>query len=196
VLLGILVALVLLAAGMLLGIVAFGQEHPPPPLTSDVQLKWGESMGATGYKAYVGTLPGVYELKQGDDVGNVTHVAYYDLPRSCVQLYASLTAYNVAGESLHSDEVSFYSRPLIDPDEDAIGPLSEQVWKIDGTSFAPGVTLEINGEPIEIVRDSCERITFTTAAVPGTDPWTSIVVCNGTICSQPVPRPPGEFSAN
>lgn len=157
---------------------------------SDVNLSWQASAMASGYKTYWGTTTGTYPNVQ--DVGDVLTYSYAhdSMPRDCTPLFAAVTAYNAAGESGYSDEVTFYARPLIDAD-DGIGPTAnETVWYINGTSFAPGITLKINGALVDSVnRDSCTNLTFLVADVPGAATWNSIELCNGTVCSDALPKP-------
>lgn len=164
--------------------------------TTDVILSWQPSTFAAGYKVHVGDAPGTYNPPL--DVGDNVLVAFDQgtLPRDCTQLYAAVTAYNITGESGFSDEVAFYSRPLVNPGPGQVGPTANpQVWQISGTSFAPGITLKINGADVEITRDSCTAITFLVAQVPGASEWTSMELCNGTVCSSALPTPEAPASA-
>jgi hypothetical protein len=78
---------------------------PPPPTTSTATLTWNAVTGATitGYKVYYGVAPQQYT--QSIDVGNVTSSTVNSLTVGTTY-YFVVTAYNSAGESSTSNEVS------------------------------------------------------------------------------------------
>ncbi|MBI5149483.1 MAG: fibronectin type III domain-containing protein [Candidatus Omnitrophica bacterium] len=69
-----------------------------------VTLSWAAATGATGYKIYYGTAPGVYGGTP-TDAGNVTTKAVTGLTNGTTYYFA-VTAYNAGGESVKSNEVS------------------------------------------------------------------------------------------
>lgn len=78
---------------------------PPPPSATTATLAWNPVNDATlgGYKVYVGTATGLYT--KTIDVGNVTSYTVDSLTTRTTY-YFSVTAYNSAGESSPSNEVS------------------------------------------------------------------------------------------
>jgi hypothetical protein len=77
----------------------------PPSTTSSATLTWNAVTGATitGYKVYYGVAPQQYT--QSIDVGNVTSSTVNSLTVGTTY-YFVVTAYNSAGESSTSNEVS------------------------------------------------------------------------------------------
>lgn len=171
----------LVLAALFLGLPAFAQ--------SDAIMSWQASDGATGYKLYVGTAPRTYDLVSGQDTGSDLTLAVSGLPRDCSTLYTAATAYNAFGESPYSGETIFHSRPAITQ----MAPTSSgsTVWVIDGTSFALGVQLLINGVVVQsLVRDNCTTLSFQSVEIPGASEWTDVTLCNGTVCTSMTPQKP------
>jgi hypothetical protein len=164
--------------------------QPAPDPASDVLLTWSAAPFASGYKIHVGTNPA--DLTPVD-VSNSLHVNILPgsnlVPRDCTLAHARVSAYNLAGESGMSPPASFYARPRIDPG--GLHPSTNpQVWIVEGTSFGPAATLLINGNLVAgVVRDSCTQLSFQAVSVPDASTWSSVTVCNGTICSSYVPIP-------
>jgi hypothetical protein len=79
--------------------------QPPPPSATTATLAWGPVNDPTldGYKVYVGTTSGLYT--RTITVGNLTSYTVDSLTTRTTY-YFSVTAYNSAGESLPSNEVS------------------------------------------------------------------------------------------
>ncbi|MBX3330292.1 MAG: fibronectin type III domain-containing protein [Nitrospira sp.] len=77
----------------------------PPPSATTATLAWNPVTDLTlaGYKVYVGTTSGLYT--RTIDVGNITSYIVDSLP-TATTYYFAVTAYNSAGESLPSNEVS------------------------------------------------------------------------------------------
>jgi hypothetical protein len=90
------------------------------PVSFAVTLAWGPSDGAAGYKLYYGTAPRNYTAVV--DVGNSTTGRVTNLPVG-VPHYFAVTAYNVAGESGYSEEVSFTPGSLPPPRVNILPPL-------------------------------------------------------------------------
>lgn len=67
-------------------------------------ISWDASTGATGYKLGLGLLPGSY---LGDsDVGNIAQIGPFDVSGASGTLYLAVKAYNSAGESGYSNEIT------------------------------------------------------------------------------------------
>ncbi|MDF0665601.1 MAG: fibronectin type III domain-containing protein [Nitrospira sp.] len=78
---------------------------PPPPTKATATLTWDAVTGTpvSGYKVYVGEAPRLYT--RTIDVGTVTSSTVDSLTVGRVYYFA-VTAYNSAGESTPSNEVS------------------------------------------------------------------------------------------
>ena len=78
--------------------------QPPPPVTT-ASLSWSPVTDPTlgGYKVYVGTVSGTYS--RSISVGNTTSYIVDSLTTGTTYFF-SVTAYNSAGESAPSNEVS------------------------------------------------------------------------------------------
>lgn len=158
----------------------------------EVNINWGPPEGdapVSGYKVYVGTSPGTYDVVQGQDAGDVLVTSVTTLPDGCVQLHAAVTAYNIAGESPFSDEVAFYVRPVVDSVDESPNPA---LLLIEGNNYSPGVTMLVNGNPASgMVRDSCTTISVPAVEVPtsSTGQWATLTICNGTVCANYILKP-------
>jgi hypothetical protein len=77
----------------------------PPPSATTATLAWNPVTDLTsgGYKVHVGTASGLYT--RIIDVGNITSYIIDGLP-TATTYYFAVTAYNSAGESVPSNEVS------------------------------------------------------------------------------------------
>jgi hypothetical protein len=77
----------------------------PSPSATTATLAWATVTDPTldGYKVYVGTASGLYT--RIIDVGNITSYIVDSLP-TATTYYFAVTAYNSAGESSPSNEVS------------------------------------------------------------------------------------------
>lgn len=148
----------------------------------EVNLSWNASTTATGYKIYSGTSSGNYSPNPAD-VGNVTSAPLTGLADGCIKHYAAVTAYNAAGESGFSNEVSFYPRPLI---AFVTSPAADPGnLHINGGNFAPeGLTVYVDGAEVAATRESCELV-----KTPA-QPWVTVKVCNATVCATHVLQPP------
>lgn len=79
---------------------------------NEVGISWAASAGATGYKLYCGTQTGVYNAPGYPlDVGNVTAVDPISFQAEGIPFFCVVTAYNAAGESGYSNEVTSFPRP-------------------------------------------------------------------------------------
>lgn len=130
-------------------------------LAGEVQLSWNPSSDSSGYKVYRGTSSGGYSSVV--DVGNTTTSAINDLA-DCMTWYFATSAYNAAGESALSAEVSSWPRPgavSANPDELEMG--SQATIVIAGTNFRDGDTISFSqpGIVLESINvDSCFALTL------------------------------------
>jgi hypothetical protein len=158
----------------------------------DVNFTWDPSAGAAGYRVYIGTESGIY----GPPV--VTAAPPLNVPNlpDCVEHFAAVTAYNIAGESNYTAEVAFWPRPNIT--NAAPSTVNPQIVFVDGTGFSTQVTLKLNGNVIPFVRDNCGRLSVNTVDVPGAPAWTLLEACNpgglAGICSSHVPVVPADIN--
>jgi len=105
-------------------------------------LSWDASPGATGYRVHYGSSTGQYTSVR--DVGNSTTVTIAGLP-DCVPSYFAVSAYNGAGESGLSGEVSSRPRPSVSAlSPSAIMQGGQQTLRIQGVNFAAGVVVTID----------------------------------------------------
>lgn len=168
----LVVAVVATLAALVLGGVAV---H-----AGDVRLTWNASPTATGYNVHIGTASGNYA--DPVDVGSVLAYTAANLADGCVQHFAALSAYNSAGESSLTDEVSFYPRPVILLVASPVEFPTE--LHITGGNFASGVIVRIDGALVSPTFQTC-----TLVKVPA-QPWASVQVCNATVCFTHVLTPP------
>jgi len=130
-------------------------------LAGEVQLSWSPSGDSSGYKVYRGTSSGGYSSVL--DVGNTTTSTVNNLT-DCMMWYFATSAYNTAGESGLSAEVSSWPRPAAvsaSPDELAMGAQANIV--IAGTNFRDGDTISFSKPGIvleSISIDSCFALTL------------------------------------
>jgi len=73
------------------------------PSSGTATLTWDPATSATGYKVYAGTSSNAYGAPV--NIGNVTTFQIFSL-LSGTTYYFAVTAYNSAGESGYSNEVS------------------------------------------------------------------------------------------
>lgn len=119
-----------------------------PVLAGELRLEWNPSATADGYNVYQGPASGSYGAPL--DVGDSTTAIVGDLA-DCTTHYFVVTAYNVAGESTHSNEVASWPRPRTD----SIVPSSaEQGRSLDlvfsGMNFQDGAVVSFS-DPAVIV---------------------------------------------
>ncbi len=149
----------------------------------EVSVTWDPAPGAAGYNVWVGTTPGVYGATPATTGPGTTQQAG-GLEDGCVQHYAAVTAFNAAGESAESTEVSFIPRPIVTgatpPNQQP--PPAELV--VAGDNFAPGATVEIDGVPTAPTSATCGELRF------AYQDWIAIAICNGAVCQVHALGPP------
>jgi len=114
----------------------------PSLMAGSIDLAWNTSSGASGYRVHFGTSTGQYTSSV--DVGNVTQTTLASLA-DCNTSFFAVSAYNAAGESGFSGEVSSWPRPgLTTTNPLAALQGSQFTLSLSGSNFQPGSTLEID----------------------------------------------------
>jgi hypothetical protein len=139
----------------------------PGPHAGTLGLAWNSSANATGYRVHYGPNPGNYTNTV--DVGNTTQATLNSLG-DCSTWYFAVTAYNGAGSSGFSDEVSSWPRPTVSSASPAKVMQGRQVTlTINGGSFADGATLEIDNPHVfleNVATVSCGEIELLATVEP------------------------------
>lgn len=130
-------------------------------LAGTIGLTWDPSVGATGYRVYYGSDSGDYFPQPLYDGPQTSTVINSGQLADCTDWYFVVTAYNGAGESDYSEEVSSWTRPRVvgaNPDSAMQG--SQLAVTISGASFDPGATLETDNPHLylENASISCNQI--------------------------------------
>lgn len=116
-----------------------------PSLAGTIGLSWDPSVGASGYRVYFGSSPGVYDptpLYEGPLTSTV--LTDEDLA-GCTTWHFAVTAYNSAGESNYSAPVSSWTRPEIQSSTPTSGMQGNSfTLTVSGESFADGALLQID----------------------------------------------------
>jgi len=157
--------------------------------TNEALLSWDASVGARGYRIYCGTQAGNYNAPGYPlDVGLVTErmVAFQ---AEGVEFFCVVSAYNGAGESGYSTEVSSFPRPeAVDmPSSCAPGPGSDVACTgtLAGFNFAPdlGVAFGTVGVTTTRVTRNSSREAVVEYTIPGTtQPGPSdLILTQGTL---------------
>ena len=146
---------VLLAATLLFAIA-------PLALAGEVKVAWGAAPTATGYRVYSGTTSKSYGSPK--DVGNVLEATAASLP-DCKASFFALTAYNAAGESAYSQEVSSWPRPVINTaSPNVLMRGTQATLTISGVNFQVGDTLKFANTGVTITSSSitsCNQMSVT-----------------------------------
>ena len=131
-----------------------------PALAGSVNLLWDPSSRATGYKVYSGSASGSYGTPS--NVGNTTQTTF-DTMADCTATFFAVTAFNSAGDSGFSDEISSWPRP----EPTSLSPLEAEQGTtlnlvIGGNNFEPGSSVQFSNPGItvnSVTRNSCSQIT-------------------------------------
>jgi hypothetical protein len=141
----------------------------PGPHAGTIGLSWDSSANATGYRVHYGPNPGSYTNTV--DVGNTTQATLNSLG-DCSTWYFAVTAYNGAGSSGFSEEVSSWPRPAVGSASPEKVMQGRQVTlTINGGSFADGATLEIDNPHVfleNVATVSCSEIELLATVEPTT----------------------------
>jgi hypothetical protein len=165
-----------LTVGLLLGVSL-------PALAGSVDLVWDPSSGATGYKVHAGAATGSYGTPL--DVGSSTQTTFSTMA-DCTATFFAVTAYNAAGDSGYSNEISSWPRPAlasVNPTEAERGATISLV--ISGNNFEPGASVVVSNSGVtvnSVTRNSCGQITAS-ITIGGSAPFgtgdVSVVNTNG-----------------
>ena len=172
----------------------------------EVRLQWQPSTGATGYKAYHGTASGAYG--QPVDVPGTScggGACAFQLPsetllNNCVLQFIAMTAYNAAGESSFSTEISGFPRPIVVDVAWFPEPQNPTHLHVVGDNFAPAVVVTVDGALVtSAVRQGCGLVAIPVSVLPPVQGPGSLVVglCNGGVCMDHLvqsPAAPAELS--
>lgn len=144
-----------------------------PAEAGRIALRWDPAPGASGYRVYLGTEPGVYTASV--DVGGSTS-AVVDTPTECETYHLAVRSYNAAGESAFSAPVQGLPQPRIDAAFVAAVTQGEsREIEIAGANFpfgaslalvedegSPPVPTDAGGRPLisidQVVRLDCRRL--------------------------------------
>ncbi|MFD2891033.1 T9SS type A sorting domain-containing protein [Flavobacterium chuncheonense] len=73
-------------------------------------INWASQLEATGYKVYLGTAAGTYDVLNGQDVGNVTTYSLNGNLNYNTDYFAKIVPYNTFGEASACSEMMFTTR--------------------------------------------------------------------------------------
>lgn len=108
----------------------------------EINLAWDPTPGATSYRVYYGTTPGVYT----SSITSPTASAKITGLQDCTSHYVAVKAVNIAGESAQfSNEISGWARPAVS----SSGSLrvmqgGQALLDVTGVNFQPGATVDLN----------------------------------------------------
>ena len=125
-----------------------------------VNLQWNASTGATGYKLYSGTSSGSYGTPV--TLGGSPQTTVNTMP-DCAATFFAVKAFNTAGDSDFSNEISSWPRPSLTSASPAVAQRGQQVSVVlAGNNFQPGVTLQFSNSAItvnSVTRNACGQVT-------------------------------------
>jgi len=139
----------------------------PGPHAGTIGLAWTSSANATGYRVHYGPNAGNYT--NSVDVGNTTQTTLNSLG-NCSTWFFAVTAYNGAGTSSFSEEVSSWPRPSVgNATPSKVMQGAQVTLRINGSSFANGAELEIDNPNIfleNVSTISCNAIEVVATVEP------------------------------
>jgi len=125
-----------------------------------VNLLWNGSTGATGYKLYSGTASQQYGTPV--TLGGTTQTTVNNMA-DCAATFFAVSAFNSAGESAKSNEISTWPRPSIVSANPTQAQRGQQVSVVlAGNNFQPGVTIQFANAGItvnSVTRNACGQVT-------------------------------------
>ena len=133
-----------------------------PVRAGSVNLLWNGSSGATGYKLYSGSSSGSYGTPQ--TLGSATQTTVSNMT-DCAATFFAVSAFNAAGESNRSSEVSTWPRPsLTSANPSQVQPGQQLSIVLSGNNFQPGLAIQFANSAItvnSVTRDACGQVTAT-----------------------------------
>jgi len=107
----------------------------------DINVAWDPTPGATAYRVYYGTSPGVYSASITTSSSSATLSGLPD----CTSHYVAVKAMNGAGESEQfSNEVGGWPRPMINSSTPVSAMQGRQVvLDLIGSNFQAGATIDV-----------------------------------------------------
>jgi hypothetical protein len=151
----------------------------------DLGFAWNASTGASGYRLHSGATPGNYTSTV--DVGGTTQTSLATVPDCTNQFYA-VTAYNSAGQSGYSTEVSSWPRPRVASTSQSTGQRGTTVaLTLSGANYQAGTTVSFSTTGVSasaVTIGSCNQLTLnvTISATATIGPTTiSVTSPNGVI---------------
>ena len=125
-----------------------------------VNLLWNGSTGATGYKLYSGSASQQYGTPV--TLGGTTQTTVNNMS-DCAATYFAVSAFNTAGESAKSNEVSTWPRPSITSATPTQAQRGQQVSVVlAGNNFQPGLSIQFANTGItvnSVTRNACGQVT-------------------------------------
>jgi len=132
-----------------------------PAGAGDLGFAWNPSTGATGYRLHYGATSGSYTSTV--DVGGTTQTSLASVP-DCTTQYYALTAYNSAGASGFSNQVSSWPRPRITSTNQSTGQRGTTVpLTLTGANYQSGTTVTFSAAGVtanSISIGSCNQLTM------------------------------------
>ena len=127
----------------------------------DLGFAWNPSTGATGYRLHAGATSGNYTTSV--DVGGTTQTSLTTAPDCTTQFYA-VTAYNSAGQSGYSSEVSSWPRPRVASTSQSTGQRGTTVAvTLTGANYQSGTTVSFSTTGVTasgVTIGSCNQLTM------------------------------------
>jgi hypothetical protein len=127
----------------------------------DLGFAWNASAGATGYRLHYGDTSGTYTSTV--DVGGTTQTSLTTVP-DCTTQYYAVTAYNSAGQSGFSSQVSSWPRPRVASTSQPSGQRGTTVsLTLTGANYQPGTAVTFSTAGVtasSISVGSCNQLTM------------------------------------
>lgn len=114
----------------------------------EINVAWDPAPGATGYRVYYGTTPGVYSSSITTPSASATISGLQD----CTSHYIAVKAMNGAGESEQfSNEISGWPRPAVTTSGSLrVMQGGQAVLDVTGANFQPGATVSLDDTQISL----------------------------------------------